>query len=151
LALLTPGQGFNVTPFFMDKPLNAASVRALADAQVLVIPAAHFLALLEELPAFNRLVMREYTQRLKSLTTRVEELGLYSVRSRLVRFLLEQANRQGPAQRWTQDEIARHIGTVRDVVGRNLRSLESEGLIQLQRQHIRLLDRATLQKIAESE
>lgn len=151
LALLAPGQGFNLTPFLLNQPLNAASVRAIEDAQVLVIPAAHFLALLKELPDFNRLVMREFALRLRSLTIRVEELGLYSVRARLVRFLLEQADRHGPAQHWTQDEIARHIGTVRDVVGRSLRSLESEGLVQLQRQHIRLLDRSALQKIAESE
>ncbi len=151
LALLVPGQGFNIAPFFLPEQLNAASVRAVADSQVLIIPAVHFLSLLEQLPAFNRLVMREYAQRLKQLTTRVEELGLYSVRARLVRFLLEQADRHGSSQRWTQDEIARHIGTVRDVVGRCLRSLESEGLIQLQRQHIRLLDRTALQKIAELE
>jgi CRP/FNR family transcriptional regulator len=151
LALLTPGQGFNIAPFFLDEPLNAGSIRAIVDAQVLVILAAHFQFLLEDLPAFNRMVMREYAQRLKSLTIRVEELGLYSVRARLVRFLLEQADRHGVSQRLTQDEIARHIGTVRDVVGRNLRSLESEGLIQLKRQHIRLLDRAALQKIAELE
>ena len=151
LALLTPGQGFNTAPFFLDKALNVASVRAVTDAQVLVIPASHFLALLAELPALNRLVMRDYAQRLKQLTSRVEELGLYSVRARLVRFLLEQADSHGPVQRWTQDEIARHIGTVRDVVGRCLRSLESEGLIQLQRQQIRLLNRSALQKIAELE
>lgn len=151
LALLTPGQGFNIAPFFLPEQSKAASVRAVTDSQVLVIPAEHFLTLLEQLPAFNRMVMREYAQRLKSLTIRVEELGLYSVRARLVRFLLEQADRHGVSQRLTQDEIARHIGTVRDVVGRCLRSLESEELIQLQRQHIRLLDRAALQKIAGSE
>ena len=75
---------------------------------------------------------------------------MYSVCARR-RFLLEQADRHGHSQRWTQDEIARHIGTVRDVVGRCLRSLESEGLVELQRQHIRLLNRSALQKIAESE
>lgn len=151
LALLTPGQGFNTVPFFLDTAINAASVRAVSDAQLLLIPSCHFLPLLTELPAFNRLVMRDCAQRLQQLTTRVEELGLYPVRARLVRFLLEQADRHGPVQRWTQEEIARHIGTVRDVVGRCLRSLESKGLIQLQRQHIRLLDRAALQKNAESE
>jgi CRP/FNR family transcriptional regulator, cyclic AMP receptor protein len=151
LALLTPGQGFNLAPFLLPEQLNAATVRAVADSQMLMIPAVHFLVLMEQLPTFNRLVMHEYAQRLKSLTTRVEELGLYSVRARLVRFLLEQADRHGSSQHWTQEEIARHIGTVRDVVGRCLRSLESEGLIQLKRQHIRLLDRAALKKIAESE
>ena len=95
--------------------------------------------------------MRDYSQRLKQLTNKVEDLGLYSVRARLVRFLLEQADQKEIPVRWTQDEIARQIGTVRDVVGRSLRTLEQEGLIQIRRQCIRLLDRLRLEKIANSE
>lgn len=151
LTRLYPGQAFNTAPFFLAEKQNPASVRAVVDSQVLVIPAVHFLALLDELPVFNHLVMQDYSERLKSLTTRVEELGLYSVRARLARFLLKQADQPGKPLRWTQDEIARHIGTVRDVVGRSLRSLQADGLIQLQRHQIRLLDRAALQEIANSE
>jgi CRP/FNR family transcriptional regulator, cyclic AMP receptor protein len=151
LALLSPGQGFNTAPLFLDEKHNPASVRVVVDSQVMIIPARHFLALLSEIPSFNKLVMRDYSEHLKQLTSKVEELGLYSVRARLVRFLLEQVDRKDPTVRWTQDEIARHIGTVRDVVGRCLRDLEAEGLIQLQRQQIHLIDRTALQKIAESE
>jgi len=151
LAFLSAGQGFNTAPFFLEEKHNPASVRTLEKAEVMAIPADHFLALLSEIPDFNRLVMRDYSERLKQLTNKVEDLGLYSVRARLVRFILEQADQKEIPSRWTQDEIASHIGTVRDVVGRSLRSLEQEGLIQIQRQRIHLLDRAGLEKIAHSE
>jgi len=151
LALLDPGMGFNTAPFFLEEKSNPASVRAIVPAEALVIPGMQFMALLAEVRSFNNLVMRDYCEHLKLLAARVEELGLYSVRARLARFLLGQADRQADPLRWTQDEIARQIGTVRDVVGRSLRSLEAEGLIQLQRQQIRLLNRAALQKIADSE
>jgi CRP/FNR family cyclic AMP-dependent transcriptional regulator len=151
LASLSAGQGFNTAPFFLEEKHNPASVRTIEKAEVMAIPANQFLALLSEIPDFNRLVMRDYSERLKQLTNKVEDLGLYSVRARLVRFILEQADQKEIPSRWTQDEIASHIGTVRDVVGRSLRNLEQEGLIQMQRQRIHLLDRAGLEKIAHSE
>jgi CRP-like cAMP-binding protein len=151
LASLSAGQGFNTAPFFLEEKHNPASVRTLEKAEIMAIPANQFLALLNELPDFNRLVMRDYSERLKQLTNKVEDLGLYSVRARLVRFILEQADQKEVPSRWTQDEIASHIGTVRDVVGRSLRSLEKEGFIEIQRQRIHLLDRTGLEKIAHSE
>ena len=150
LVLLSAGQGFNTAPFFLEEKHNPASVRALEQTTVMAIPSMQFLSLLNELPDFNWIVMRDYSQRLKQLTNKVEDLGLYSVRARLVRFLLEQADQKEFTSRYTQDEIARHVGTVRDVVGRSLRTLEQEGLIQIQRQRIRLLDRQRLEKIAIS-
>lgn len=151
LALLSAGQGFNTAPFFLEEKHNPASVRALEQTSIIAIPANQFLSLLHELPDFNRIVMRDYSERLKQLTNKVEDLGLYSVRARLVRFLLDQADQKEIPARLTQEEIARHIGTVRDVVGRSLRSLEQEGFIQIQRERIRLLDRPALEKIAHSE
>jgi CRP/FNR family transcriptional regulator len=151
LALLVAGQAFNTAPFFLEEKDNPASVRSLGRTTLMVIPAVQFLALLKELPDFNQMVMRDYSGRLKQLTDKVEDLGLYPVRARLVRFLLEQADQKEMTSRYTQDEIARHVGTVRDVVGRSLRALEQEGFIQIQRQCIRLLNRAELEKIANSE
>ena len=151
LTSLSAGQGFNTAPFFLEEKHNPASVRTLEKSAVMAIPAKQFLALLREVPDFNRLVMRDYSEHLKQLTNKVENLGLYSVRARLVRFILEQADQKESPTRWTQDEIASHIGTVRDVVGRSLRSLEQEGLIEMQRQRIHLLDRAGLEKVAHSE
>ncbi len=47
-----------------------------------------------------------------------------------------------PRHHWeTQAEIAARLGTVPDVIHRALRSLESEGLIQVERQRIVILDR----------
>jgi DNA-binding MarR family transcriptional regulator len=67
----------------------------------------------------------------------------------LAQFLIELADQPQAAGGWTQDEIAAHIGTVRDVVGRLLRDFESKGLISRERQKIFLLDRQGLRKEAE--
>jgi len=76
-------------------------------------------------------------------------LSLYAVRARLARFLIELADLTPSTAGWTQDEIAAHIGTVRDVVGRLLRDFEGAGLIQRQQGKIILLNREKLLEAAE--
>ena len=51
-------------------------------------------------------------------------------------------------RRWTQDDMARQIGTVRDVIGRTLRDFEGKGLIQRDRGNISLIDREGLERTA---
>ncbi len=76
------------------------------------------------------------------LLSLVEDLSLRTVEARLARLLLEQS-RGGTVQRrrWaTQSEMAARLGTVPDVLNRALRSLVDEGLIQVERHQIQILD-----------
>jgi CRP/FNR family transcriptional regulator len=88
---------------------------------------------------------------LLSIVDLAERLALFPVRQRLAAFLINQADAVGEdaAQHWTQDDIARRLGTVRDVVGRALRKFEQEGLIRFRRERIQLLDREKLQSLAD--
>jgi CRP-like cAMP-binding protein len=101
--------------------------------------------------------LKDFADRLDHLTNLVEDLSLRTVRGRLARFLLEHAppgpsgsiDAGGVTRRWTQDEIAAHLGTVRDMVGRTLRSFGDAGLIRMDRQRIVLLDREALEAEAQ--
>ena len=66
--------------------------------------------------------------------------------ARFAKLLLEQA--EGDVierRRWTtQTELAAHLGTVPDVLSRVTRELTKAGLITMDKQHIRILDRAGL-------
>ena len=53
----------------------------------------------------------------------MEDLALHTVRTRLARSLLTQAEEGQPRRSWTQEEIAAQIGTVPEVVGRTLCAL----------------------------
>lgn len=76
----------------------------------------------------------------------VEDLSLRNVPARLAWTLLSHAESQGgelivPRRSWsTLDEIAARLGTVRDVLSRALSTLESEGLLRLERHQIVLID-----------
>jgi len=86
---------------------------------------------------------------LAKITDLAANLSLYTVRARLAQFLIELADQPQSAGGWTQDEIAAHIGTVRDVVGRLLREFETQGLIDRDRQKIILLNRQGLKDEAQ--
>jgi len=80
----------------------------------------------------------------------VENLSLRSVESRLAVFLLGQAKTDTIHRRkWaTQAEMAAHLGTVPDVLNRALRKLAEEGLIEVARHQIHILNRDGLASVA---
>jgi len=86
-------------------------------------------------------VMKHLASEVRRLSDMVESLALHTVRSRLARFLLARADGTLPPRRWTQEEIAGQIGTVREIVGRTLRRLASDGLIRRERGRITIVDR----------
>ena len=70
----------------------------------------------------------------------IEELSFATVRHRLASFLLRLAHQDGkrsgagveitlPA---SNQELASHIGTVRELVSRNLSRLQAEGILQIE-------------------
>jgi CRP/FNR family transcriptional regulator len=82
----------------------------------------------------------------------IQNFALRSVRSRLARLLLDRAaivEACGSLPPLTQEEMAHHLGSVREVIGRTLRGLADEGLITTHRRQIVVLDRERLQKEAE--
>lgn len=77
------------------------------------------------------------------LASLAEDLSLRTVEARLARLLLERAD-EGTVRRrrWaTQAEMAARLGTVLDVLNRALQQLANEGLIEVERHRIRIVDR----------
>jgi CRP-like cAMP-binding protein len=149
LAQLGPGQAFNTVPPFQPHGVNHATVQALTAITLYAIVSDDFSRLVGECPELALAILRDFAARLDHLTALVEELSLHTVRGRLARFLLEHAEKGEVTQRWTQEEIAAHLGTVRDMVGRTLRAFADAGLVRLERQRIVLLDQAGLEAEAQ--
>ncbi|MCS7282386.1 MAG: Crp/Fnr family transcriptional regulator [Anaerolineae bacterium] len=153
LAQLGPGGALNVVPPFLPRKVNHATVQALTPVVLYAVPAADFLRLVEEFPELARVLLEEFARRLDRLSRLVEDLSLRTVRARLARFLLEHAEGEKGAEagattvvrRWTQEEIAAQIGTVREVVARTLRAFAEAGLLKIEGHRILLLDREGLE------
>jgi CRP/FNR family cyclic AMP-dependent transcriptional regulator len=145
LARLGPGQAFNTVPPFQTDGVNHATVDALTPVIVYVVAADDLRRLVSQSPEVALVLLQDFADRLDHLTDLVEDLSLRTVRGRLARFLLEHVNEETVARRWTQDEVAAHLGTVRDMVGRTLRAFADAGLVRMDRQRIVLLDREGLE------
>jgi len=149
LVRLGPGQAFNTVPPFKPHGVNHATVEPLTPVTLYVIAGDDFRRLVGECPELALAILQDFAGRLDHLTNLVEDLSLRTVRGRLAHFLLEQAETDAVTQRWTQEEIAAHLGTVRDMVGRTLRAFTAAGMVRMERQRIMLLDREGLEAEAQ--
>ncbi|MGH9402385.1 MAG: Crp/Fnr family transcriptional regulator [Terriglobia bacterium] len=130
-----------------------ASAAALEDSTLLFLPKREFLLLVRQNSEVAFSVIRTLAWRFRYLTTLVEELSLKEVSHRLARFLRDRALRDGvrtrrgiefPLQE-TNQEIAAEIGTVRDLVSRNLRRFVDRGIIRLELRRVIVLDMAEIE------
>ncbi|GAB4576285.1 MAG: Crp/Fnr family transcriptional regulator [Anaerolineae bacterium] len=149
LALLQHGDIFNLPTVFATGNIAPAMAVAIGPAQLLVINGDEFRQVAIQNPEIALALLRALSNKLHHFTLLTHDLSLHSVRTRLARFLLDyMADDSAPAIRWTQEDIAAQVGTVREVVSRTLRAFAKEGLITLRRQHITLLDIDGLRKEA---
>ena len=149
LRHLGPGETFNEVGALSKRP-NPATVIALEPAGLWIIPRQAIQQVIVAHPDLALPVLANMANRVAELVNLVAELSLHSVEVRLARFLLDQAtDNLMPRQPWaTYAELAARLGTVPDVFSRALRSLSEAGLIQVDRQSIRILDRAGLESRA---
>ena len=151
LDYLGPGEWFNLVPV-LDGGKTLATTEALSHVVLYVIPCPRLQQAVHTYPPVSAAILSHLAHRVRYLSDTVEDLALHTVRTRLARFLLNRADDpHADRRRWTQEEIAAHIGTVRDVVGRTLRSLSREGLIRRENGHLVVADREQLEAEAMSE
>jgi CRP-like cAMP-binding protein len=149
LQFLEPGETFHVIGVFANRP-NPATAIALEPAGIWILRREAVMALLEKHPQLAQHVIERMAGRVLELIGLVEDLSLRTVSGRLARLLVEDAMDDSLHRpRWyTQAEIAARLGTVPDVLQRALSSLAADGLIEVERSVIRILDREALEVIA---
>jgi CRP/FNR family transcriptional regulator len=103
---------------------------------------------LAESAAFRRFVFGDFGRRLSEVIARMEALALDPVRGRLAEFLVERAE-GGVLRNWTHERIALELGSVREVVSRNLKQLERMGLVELGRNRVTILKEGMLKRQAD--
>lgn len=118
-----------------------------APVTALAIPKPTFDRALENAPTLRRFVFANLGERIAEVIARMEEVTFQPVERRLAVYLLARAD-AGGVVRGTHQEIAVELGTVREVVSRHLKRLETAGLVGLGRSGLRVTDREGLRRIA---
>jgi CRP/FNR family transcriptional regulator len=151
LHTLGPGQCFNLVST-LDGGDNLATASAWTDTSVLVVPCDVFYQMVRDQPKVAQTLLQHLADRVRLLSDAAEDLAFYPVRTRLARCLLSRTNGDAPpARHWTQDELAAHVGTVRDVVGRAMRTFSRDGLIRHEQGRVVVTDPAGLRREALCE
>lgn len=154
LHQIGPGGTFNEVAVLDGGP-NPASVAALTPVSVWVITRDGMQRLVETYPPLAWALIESLANRARHLVGMVEDLSLRSVKSRLARLLLSEADRAAKAgeldrsRMVTQAEMAARLGTVREMIGRALRELADDGLIDFDRHRIVIVDREGLMAVGE--
>ena len=150
LLLAGPGHSFNDVAVFDGGP-NPAAAAALDRVVVYLLPTANIVSVVRLNPEAAMALAREFAGRLRHLSDLVEDLSFRHVTSRLAKLLLQYTQQEDPTiarPRFTQQELASMVGSVREVVGRSLAALEREGAIRIDRSRILVADRDVLQRLA---
>ncbi len=153
LSIEGPGSSIAELPLF-DGGNYPASAQALRDSTLLFFSRQDFHALCVQHPDVALKVLRVVGGRLRRLVGIIEELSFTTVRHRLIALLVRlskgEGRRTGDAVTLTlamnNSELAAQIGTVRELVSRNLSRLQAEGLIQLDNRALRILSMQRLQE-----
>jgi CRP-like cAMP-binding protein len=140
-------------PLFDGGPYPA-SVRVVEPVVALFVNKNDFQQFCRQYPDVALKVLAVVGRRLRHLVGLVESMTFGSVTQRLAKMLLETSTEAGadvfdlPS---THQELASRLGTVREVVSRNLGRFRAQGLIKVQDRQVEIINRPGLQQEAEPQ
>ena len=147
LLILGPGRTFNDVPVF-DGGSSPGIVEALEDGSIGLIAGERMRDLVERHPMVAVAATRLLASRLRTMTLMVRNLAFRDVVGRVATIIKGCAVGEQPliegvphaCARITHQELAAMTGSVREVVQRALKTLETAGAIRLGRARIEVLD-----------
>jgi CRP/FNR family transcriptional regulator len=157
LALNGPGESVAEVPVFDGGPYPASAV-AIEDTEIAFISRRDFNAYCLEHPEVALKVLSVVGARLRRLVGIIEELSFTTIRQRLISALLKLVQSEGrktergiefqlPA---THQELANQLGTVRELISRNLMRLQAEGLLDVDARNIVVKDMKGLRALLDA-
>lgn len=157
LAVEGPGGSVAELPVFDGGPYPA-SVSAVEESQILFISRDDFRRFCLEHPEVALKMLAVVGARLRRLVGIIEELSFATVRQRLVSALVRQAQTAGTQTErgiefqlpGTHQDLAHQLGTVRELVSRNLMRLQAEGLLDVDARSIVVRDMRGLSAVLEA-
>jgi len=153
LTIDGPGSSIAEVPVF-DGGNYPASCAAISDATLLFISKQDFQSLCLAHPQISLKVLRVVGARLRRLVGVIEELSFTTVRQRLIALIVRLAETAGTPSKdglkveltKSHQDLAAELGTVRELVSRNLSRLQAEGLLEVEGRQIVVKDLAGLKR-----
>ena len=158
LQLVSPGQTFGEAKSLLGRPGHREAI-ALADSKLVVIPVAAIFALMDREPRFARTMALLLAERTLEMLAEVES-AMQRGAQRLAAYLgalAESPEGNGNGNGGTvvrlpvsKTLVAARLGVKKETLSRLLRQFAAEGVIEVSRREISILDRDALTKLSSS-
>lgn len=147
VAYLNPGDFFGEMGLFENNAQRSAEIRTRTVCEIAEVSYENFHELSKTYPDLSYAVFAQIVQRLKQTTRKVTDLAFIDVSGRIARSLIELSKQpeamilpNGRQIRITRQELGRIVGCSREMVGRVLKSLEEQGIIETSGKSILIFD-----------
>lgn len=122
---------------------------AETDLSAVLVPRTTFDDLISRSPEFRRFVFTAYSRRITDLFHVIEEVAFRRIDVRLAQKLLALAAVADGTLQATHATLATELGSVREVISRQLQEFQRKGWVELGRGTIRVTAPAALRRLAE--
>lgn len=153
LNIMEPGDTFGEIALLDGNP-RTATATTTATCELMIIPRAQFLALLQREPTVAIHLLQLLCQRIRWTSSQAEDSALLTVPNRLARRLLSLAKLHGQQSPRgvqliiSQEEMGRFLGISRQAVNQYLQEWQTKGWVDVGRGKVTVLDESALQTMA---
>lgn len=113
-------------------------------SQAVVLNAFAFSKLIEKNIYVENFSNKMKAVRFSDVMWTMQQILFFSFDKRLAIFLYEELIKNGPIIRYSHMEIAKYLGSAREVVSRMLKYFENEGIVKVSRKEIEIIDKKKL-------
>jgi CRP/FNR family cyclic AMP-dependent transcriptional regulator len=150
IATIGPGSIFGEMAL-IGQGMHNSFAEAVEDCVLWVMSREEVERLLVTKPMVALRLFESLGRRLKEAEVRLEELAFRGIPSRLASRLLQLADEQGSdiITGLTHQDLGEQIGTYRETTTQTLNTFKAQGLIDIGRKRIEIIDREGLQRAAD--
>jgi CRP-like cAMP-binding protein len=155
LRLVGAGETFAESVMFHEQP-HPVDALALADSQLVFLPAATVFDLLDHDRAFVRTLLASLSQRIHTLIADIEAYSLNTGTQRIAAFLQSLADPSAPSPARVRlpankTVIASRLGITKETFSRLLHELSAQGMIEVCQREVVLRDPLRLAELAHGK
>lgn len=127
------------------------NIDAETDSEVLIINPLIFSELKEDNIYIENFALKTLTDKFSSVIWAMEQMLFMNFDQRLAIFLLNESKTTNSTEiNMTHEEIAKYVGSVREVVSRKLKEFKNKEIIEVDRGIVKIINIKELEKIAKS-
>ncbi|MCS7220165.1 MAG: Crp/Fnr family transcriptional regulator [Anaerolineae bacterium] len=149
IATLGPGSIFGEMAL-IGQQMHNTFAEAIEDCQICVMSRTDLERLILNKPQIALRVLEITGRRLRAAEERLKDMAFKGIPARLASLLLRLAEEQGDViTGLTHQDLAESVGTYRETATQVLNDLKAQGIIDIGRKRITILNRQALRAIAE--